>query len=198
MIKKKFVTAAARRSTRNPPAQTRMSMTRIDGAGPFLMALFQYKSSGGDEINKIQNWSHRLGRAASWSGVFNIHERLRRPKWRLAHHVKHGLSNGAAAITAVFWTSHWQSYRVRTRDDDDDCDIHVYQPSLIFSRCIGASPSVDSGFCLNDYADVRLGKLCCRIWAPARDQCTTIFKPSTINTGKWRHQCSSKPINAVW
>lgn len=84
MIKKKFVTAAARRSTRNPPAQTRMSMTRIDGAGTFLMALFHYKSSGGDEINKIQNWSHRLGRAASWSGVFNIHERLRRPKWRLA------------------------------------------------------------------------------------------------------------------
>lgn len=45
--KKKFVTAAARRSTRNPPAQTRMSMTRIDGAGTFLMALFHYKASGG-------------------------------------------------------------------------------------------------------------------------------------------------------
>lgn len=124
--KKKFVTATARRSTRNPPAQTRMSMTHIDGAGTFLMVLLHYKASGADEINKIQNVSPRLGRAASWSGVFNIHERLRRPKWILAHRVKRDLWNGAATIIAVFWTCQWQSYRVRTRDDDDDCDIHVF------------------------------------------------------------------------
>lgn len=88
----KLVTATARRSTRKPPAQTRMSMTHIDGGRHVFDGLISLQSLGANEINKIQNLSPRFGRAASWSGVFNIHERLRRPKWRLAHHVKSDLS----------------------------------------------------------------------------------------------------------